>query len=162
MVACPFQIPTYEYQVAYMPHVRKCDWCYERVSGEGQLPACVAACPTEAITFGKRQDLLEAAREMLGNPRKASAGRGPYVDHIFGEYEAGGTRWLYISPVPFTELEFPQNLGGRSYPSYTRMAEKVTPALVLGLGAVLTWAMWFSRRRRAVEKLKQEDVGPTV
>jgi formate dehydrogenase iron-sulfur subunit len=29
-----------------------------------------------------------------------------YVDHIYGEYEAGGTSWLYISGVEFSNLGF--------------------------------------------------------
>ena len=31
-----------------------------------------------------------------------------YVNHVYGEEEVGGTSWLYISPVPFDELGFPE------------------------------------------------------
>jgi hypothetical protein len=31
---------------------------------------------------------------------------GKYQDHIYGEFEAGGTSWLYISDVPFQEIGF--------------------------------------------------------
>jgi formate dehydrogenase iron-sulfur subunit len=36
-----------------------------------------------------------------------------YVNHIYGEHEAGGTSWMYISPVPFEYLGFPTNIPKR-------------------------------------------------
>ena len=60
--------------------------------------ACVEACPTEALSFGKRDDLLKIARERI---RKDPDN---YIDHIYGEQEMGGTSWLYLSPAPFEKL----------------------------------------------------------
>ncbi len=60
MVACPFQIPAYEYKNALTPQVRKCMFCSERVINEGKKPACVEICPNEALTFGTRRELLES------------------------------------------------------------------------------------------------------
>ena len=42
MIACPFEIPTYEYDQALTPRIRKCTMCHPRVI-EGQLPGCVEA-----------------------------------------------------------------------------------------------------------------------
>ena len=53
MVACPFEIPAYEYFDPLNPKVRKCTFCFERISKKGGLPGCAAICPVEAITFGK-------------------------------------------------------------------------------------------------------------
>ncbi|HSP87822.1 MAG TPA: 4Fe-4S dicluster domain-containing protein, partial [Ignavibacteriaceae bacterium] len=53
MVACPFQIPSFEYDKAIEPDIRKCDFCFERTK-VGLLPACVEICPVEAITYGPR------------------------------------------------------------------------------------------------------------
>jgi formate dehydrogenase iron-sulfur subunit len=58
MVACPFEIPTYEYDSAFSPRIMKCTMCHPRVL-EGKLPGCVESCPTEALVFGKRDDLLK-------------------------------------------------------------------------------------------------------
>jgi formate dehydrogenase beta subunit len=100
MVACPFEIPAYEYHDPITPRVMKCTFCYERVADEGKLPGCAQICPVEAITFGKRASLLELGHKRIeDNP-------GRYVDHIYGENEVGGTSWMYISGQPFKNLGF--------------------------------------------------------
>lgn len=99
MVACPFQIPTYDYDNALTPQVRKCTFCENRTS-KGEQPACVKECPRQAMTFGKRSELLALAHEKIKkNP-------GKYVDHVYGEHEVGGTSWLYLSPVPHEQAGF--------------------------------------------------------
>ena len=131
--ACPFYIPAYEYSNAFHPKVQKCFMCYPRIL-KGELPACATECPVEAIAFGKRTELIKLARTRIrNNPDR-------YVDHIYGEYEAGGTDWLYISGVPFDQLGFPTDLGTTPYPELTReflslipLVDVVWPALLGGL-----------------------------
>ena len=101
MVACPFQVPAYEYHKALDPRVKKCTFCFERIS-QGEYPACVEICPNEALMFGQRESLLAAARDRI----KMYPDR--YVDHIYGEHEAGGTSWLYLAPVDFKHTELPE------------------------------------------------------
>ncbi|GII62937.1 ferredoxin [Sphaerisporangium krabiense] len=38
----------------------KCTLCYDRI-GEGMVPACAKACPTESIQYGELSDLLDRA-----------------------------------------------------------------------------------------------------
>ncbi len=104
MIACPFNIPTYEYNEAFEPRVRKCTMCHPRIA-EGKLPGCVEACPMEALTFGKRTELLTIARERI---RKYP---DRYIDHIYGEHEMGGTSWLYITGAPFEDVGIRTDLG---------------------------------------------------
>ncbi|MFH1279256.1 MAG: 4Fe-4S dicluster domain-containing protein [Candidatus Eisenbacteria bacterium] len=92
MVACPFQVPAYEYEEALKPRVMKCTFCHERLL-QGEKPACVGMCPVETLTFGKRKDLVELAHS------KIIRNRDRYVDHVYGEYEAGGTSWMYLTSV---------------------------------------------------------------
>jgi len=100
MVACPFEIPAYEYHKPLTPRVRKCTLCEEEFTRKQRPPACATVCPTEAITFGKRSTLLELAHKRLEqNPAR-------YVQHIYGEKEVGGTAWMYVSSVPFSKLGF--------------------------------------------------------
>jgi len=104
MIACPFYVPAYDYESALEPKIVKCTMCYDTRVKHGKVTACAEACPTGAITFGKRDDLIKIARERIAkNPDK-------YIDHIYGEHEAGGTNWMYISSVPFEQLGFPQSV----------------------------------------------------
>lgn len=142
MVACPFQIPTYDYDNALTPQVRKCNLCAHRVPDEQPVPACVEICPQQCLTYGKRTELLELAHDKIR--------RRPdlYVDHIYGEHEAGGTAWLYLSSVPFDQLAFP-NLASTAPPRLTEAIQHgvfkhfVPPiALYVLLGII----MWLSRQ----------------
>ena len=112
MAACPFQVPGYEYGNAFTPQVRKCHFCHQARLSQGLMPACVQACPMEVMTFGPRADLLRMARDRMGEHP------GRYVSHVYGEHELGGTSWLYLSSVPFQEIDFP-TLGYHPAPGYT-------------------------------------------
>ena len=105
----------------------------------------MAACPTGALTFGKRSELLGDARERIhGEPDR-------YVHHIYGEHEAGGTSWLYLSPVPFEELGFPTHLSTTPYPAYTREFLYAVP-LVLTVVPPFLFAVARSRRNGTVDE----------
>lgn len=102
MVACPFDVPAYEYDEALTPRVRKCTLCQDRTSEAGKLPACVEMCPTNALIYGKRADLLALAHEKIAmRPDR-------YVDHVYGEHEVGGTSWLYLAGREFADLDMPK------------------------------------------------------
>jgi len=104
MIACPFYVPAYDYASALEPKIVKCTMCYETRVKNGRITACAEACPAGAITFGKRDALIKIARNRIEkNPDK-------YVDHIYGEHEAGGTNWIYLSGVPFEQLGFSANV----------------------------------------------------
>lgn len=103
MVACPFQIPAYEYNNPLTPQVRKCTLCSnEGNPNKGGVPACVQTCPKECLTFGKRSELLARAHAQITRYPDV------YRDHVYGEHEVGGTSWLYLGPKDhsFEELGF--------------------------------------------------------
>jgi formate dehydrogenase iron-sulfur subunit len=135
MISCPFDIPKFEYS-GWNPRIMKCDMCYERLQ-EGKKPACVESCPMDALMFGQKRDLMEIARHRVySHPEQ-------YVHHIYGENEAGGTGWLYLSAVPFNQIGFRTDLGTTPYPEYTReflisipLIEFGVPAFLLGLNAL--------------------------
>lgn len=148
MIACPFSIPAYEYHNATTPQVRKCTLCYERIK-DGQMPACAAICPNEAITFGKRTDLIKLAEEkIIRNP-------GKYQDHIYGVTEAGGTSWLYLSEVPFATIGFPMDLGTKPFPDYTRGFLSAVPVVFVVWPALLGGFYLFSKNRQ--QRLSKAD-----
>ena len=155
MIACPFEIPTYEYDNAMTPVVRKCTLCYPLIS-KGKLPGCVEICPTEALTFGKREDLLKVARERIRKyPER-------YVDHIYGEHEMGGTSWLYLSSVPFKDVGLREDLGVTSAPELTKGALGAVP-MVVGLWPVLLVGIYaMSQRKEKVAADEQSDAVSTA
>jgi formate dehydrogenase iron-sulfur subunit len=129
MVSCPFDIPKFEYHSAN-PKIEKCDMCFNRLK-TGEIPACAQNCPNDALMYGKRRDLIkEAHKRIVENP-------GLYVDQVYGEREAGGTGWLYLSPVPFHELGFKTSLQKASYPALTKGFLYSVPSVFVLLPALL-------------------------
>ena len=112
MVSCPFDVPKFEYHSSN-PRIQKCDMCFERIA-KGEVPACVEACPAEALTFGTRREMIEEAR------RRINEFPDFYYNGIYGEHEAGGTGFLYISPVPFKEIGLKTNVQKKPYPELTK------------------------------------------
>lgn len=147
MVACPFQVPTFEYEKAFHPEIRKCDFCVERTT-EGNLPACVEICPVEAMTYGKRYDVVQLGHKRIeDNPDR-------YIDYIYGEHEVGGTSWVYLSSMGFDKVKFPQ-LNSDPAPGVSETIQHgifayfVPPAL---LYALLGGIMWVSKNKAKSEE----------
>ena len=147
MVACPFQVPAFQFDKALNPQIKKCDFCFERTK-VGKLPACVEICPVEALTYGTRSDLIKIARERIRrNPDK-------YINHIFGEYEVGGTSWLYLANQNFSNLQFPK-LGDKPAPGVSESIQHGIFAYFVppvSLYAILGGLMWITKRKNESEE----------
>ena len=64
--ACPWDIP----RADASGQMFKCVMCHDRVDNEDlpeadRIPACAKACPSGAIQFGDRQDMLDAADDRI-------------------------------------------------------------------------------------------------
>lgn len=150
--ACPFGVPTYEWEDP-LGLIYKCQMCTSRLS-EGQQPACVEACPSSALHFGEREQLLTFARaQIASNPDL-------YIDHIYGEREVGGTSILYMSAVPFSELDFPA-LGLEPIPRYAEAIMKLTPVIALTAASIASGLYWISKRRQLASVEIHADMGET-
>lgn len=129
MISCPFDMPKFEYG-EWNPKLQKCNMCFER-QAEGKRPACVEACPTDALKFGTRVNNIKVARHRIYNhPDK-------YVHHIYGENEVGGTGYIYLAAVPFEQLGFRSDLGDVPYPEYTKEFLYAVPMILFGVPAFL-------------------------
>ncbi len=148
MVACPFDGPKFEYSKA-VPYIRKCSFCAER-QAKGLQPACAEVCPSGALTFGRRAALLEEARTRIyQNPTR-------YVHHVYGEQEAGGTSWLYLSDTPFERLGMKAGLSSTPYPALTKTALSAVP-VVMTLWPPLLMGLYTFTHRADGEGAKKED-----
>lgn len=143
-LACPFLSIQLEWERVFsLP--RKCTMCYEKLVQQGQEPACVAACPTKALEFGSRGELLKAAKSRI------AANPGRYVDHIFGEKEVGGTTVMYISGVPFEELGFNTEVMSKSATDYTWKYISKAPILAVALPVTFAALYVYTKRRSESE-----------
>jgi Fe-S-cluster-containing dehydrogenase component len=149
MMACPFDAPKYEYDKA-VPYVKKCTFCAER-QANGQGPACAEVCPSGALQFGERAALLEEAKTRIyQSPDK-------YVHHVYGEHEAGGTSWLYISDVPLDRLGMKAGLSTTPYPDLTKTALSAVPVVMTLWPPLLMGLYTFSQRTSKAHSEKETD-----
>ena len=155
-IACPFNIPKFEwYRVN--PKIVKCELCRHIVGKTVSQPACTQVCPTHAVIYGKRTDLLaEAHRRIKEKP-------GYYFeDRVYGEIEGGGTQCLILSHVDYSKLGLPR-MGPQSNASRVRRVTNViyqgflTPVVIYGGLVAIIRDRWKAHLDHvAHERVKQE------
>jgi len=64
--ACPYNIPRQDKKTGM---ISKCDMCIDRIKA-GLLPMCVKSCPTGAMNFGEREEMLDLAKKRLKELKK--------------------------------------------------------------------------------------------
>jgi formate dehydrogenase beta subunit len=136
-IACPFNIPKYQWDTPF-PKIVKCEMCRHR-QAEGKLPACVEACPRQAVIFGRLEELKADAK------RRIAAEPGRYYPKVYGETDGGGTQVLYLSAagIPFEKLGLPE-LGDQPVPELSESLQHgiyqgfIAPVVLYGaLGIVI-------------------------
>lgn len=147
-VACPFNVPKFEWHVA-IPVIVKCELCRDRRDGKAGSPACAEVCPRGAVKSGKRAALLAEAKERI----RAAPGRY-FEDRVYGETEGGGTNVLLLAP---RALSF-KDLGLPALPSHSpaAKAEAVQHGIYkLGIAPIAIYAAVTYAQFRA--RAKHED-----
>jgi formate dehydrogenase iron-sulfur subunit len=161
MWACPFGAISAQWD-KLAPEISKCTLCVDRLHSVAPLelngkpltpfdqkryldavamPACVKSCPADALDFGDREEMLKKAKGRIAD------GKGKYIDHVYGEKEAGGTATLYLSSVPFETIGLPA-VGTESYPGRSVAALSIVPKAVIALGVLLGGAYRFLGQRK--------------
>jgi Fe-S-cluster-containing dehydrogenase component len=160
---CPWQIPQRQSGVGlYMDLVPsvlgngvmyKCDLCSDLLE-RGQPPACIEACPRQAMSIGPREEIFKKAENLT----KRTGG------YIYGKNENGGTSTIYVSEVPFDVLDAAIKKGPgkpglkpvkRPMAGTDNAARAVLAAPALGLAAGAASAFRFiSKRKDTIEKEK--------
>lgn len=150
--ACPFGVPHID---EHTGTARKCDFCIDRISN-GQEPACADACPTDAIQFGKRTDLIATAITQL----EALKNDGYPDASLYGgdKYEPGGLHVIYVlddRPSVYGLPEAPQLVT-------SNVAFKwLSGIITFGVAAVLP--LWLLiRRREQIEAGNQTTIEEDV
>jgi formate dehydrogenase iron-sulfur subunit len=146
IMACPFDIPKFEWEGGMFAVIGKCQFCAHQRLAEGRLPACVESCPTGALKFGTREAMLFEARARI----KTQPDR--YVNHVYGETEAGGTAWLYLSDVPFENIGFKSNVETAPMPPLTWEVLSKIPIMAAAMAGLFGTVAWSLNRREASER----------
>ena len=108
------------------------------------------ACPTGALKFGTREQLLnEAHARIAANPGKYHENR------VYGENEVGGALQLILSHVPFEKLGLP-TLGEQPLPELTRAVNLAVPAIFLGVGGLAS-VIYRTRKHSEEATAAEED-----
>ena len=89
---CPFSVP--KLQNGVLRKVNKCIMCTDRISN-GQEPSCVKTCPTDALTFGDRQELVANGKKRVQELKSTYPNA-----YLYGEKELGGLHVMYVLTQP--------------------------------------------------------------
>jgi len=145
--SCPFETPQYDPETGT---VRKCTFCLDRVEN-GLEPACAKACPTGAITFGEREEILQLAEKRLS----VLAGSNPAdTTRLYGEKELGGLGVMYLLPegAPVYGLIENPRLPMRNVVFKWIVGIVPAAAVLLGIGRYL-------REKKTVAGIKSDSGG---
>jgi formate dehydrogenase beta subunit len=146
MYACPFHVPRFDWDTARFPVIAKCHFCYEsRIQTGKGGPACADRCPTGALIWGKRGDLLaEAQRRMDAEPHR-------YVNKIYGQDDVGGTSVIYLSHIPFEKLGL-EDLGTEPAPLVSEQTSDIVLPTIFVAGPLLLAAVRYVQKRGGWEE----------
>ena len=141
---CPFDVP----------HIvdgrsSKCDACAS-VTAAGGEPWCVRTCPSDALRYGDRGEILAEAHRRV----EAILTRYPNA-RVYGETEAGGLGVVLVLPDEPEVLDLPAN---PEAPLLVNTWQKVVQPAALGLtslSVVVTGVAAVIARRNHMQELKQ-------
>jgi formate dehydrogenase iron-sulfur subunit len=105
---CPFDVPRLkEADFWGKGKTTKCTFCQDRVHN-GLIPACAKACPTGAIKFGERDELVAEGRARV----ETLKGRGFADANLYGENLLGGLGMMYVLTDPPSVFDLPEAPSG--------------------------------------------------
>jgi formate dehydrogenase iron-sulfur subunit len=146
VAACPFSKPRYSKE---SNKAHKCDLCADRVQNDMD-PACVKACPTGALKFGEKGEMLKLAHSRV---KELGGEASVYGDNFFG-----GTHVVYVLEE---KVSFYNSL-----PAKPKVAGSVIfwkdlfnpfAKLEAGIGFALVAMASFSKRKTAVSESHPPD-----
>jgi len=88
ITGCPFDVPRLSKKDA---KAYKCTLCSDRVSA-GLEPACIKTCPTGALVFGSKEDMIEHAEGRIADLKE----RGYQNAGLYDPQGVGGTHVMYV------------------------------------------------------------------
>jgi formate dehydrogenase iron-sulfur subunit len=130
VTGCPFNVPRISKKDS---KAYKCTLCSDRVS-VGLEPACIKTCPTGALVFGSKEDMIDHAEERIADLKE----RGYKEAGLYDPPGVGGTHVMYV----LQHADRPELYGLPKDPKISPLvslwkgAAKPLALIVLGLAAV--------------------------
>ncbi|MBW2057695.1 MAG: formate dehydrogenase [Deltaproteobacteria bacterium] len=121
--ACPYDIPRQDPATGVL---YKCTFCNDRIDN-GMVPVCIKACPTGALQFGLRKEILKRAETRLRELKKSHP-----AARILDRDEVS---WIYILHQP--EAEFQMSRKERSPSVRYALRSLFKPLGILAMGAAV-------------------------
>lgn len=155
--ACPFHIPRFAPSTG---KVYKCNLCIDRVES-GLEPACAKTCPTNAIAWGFKRDMLELANRRV----RALQARGFATAKVYDPAGVGGTHMMYVVPHGdhFADYALPGDPVARPGTITALGVGKRVGAFLFGLGLLLAAVHYLGvgpARPGEAEGGEEEEEGP--
>ena len=145
--ACPFEVP-----IITENRVSKCVACLDRVK-DGQTPWCAQTCPSQAIKFGDRDEILTQAKGRVAQIKV----RYPNAN-VYGETQLGGLGLIMVlleKPSVYglpDDPQAPQTLG-----AWQTVVQPASVGLTLASVAVTGLSFLIARREHNREKMIETE-----
>lgn len=147
---CPFGIPRLGVvnTVSGEAKSSKCTFCQDRTTN-GLAPACAKACPTGAILYGDRDELVAKGKARVEELKA----KGRNDARLYGETELSGLHQMYVLEAKASVYGLPEN---PTYPAGATLRNILKPVGNVAIGAALVGsvAAFFITRRN----IKMEEV----
>ena len=88
IAGCPFNVPRISKNDS---KAYKCTLCSDRIA-VGLEPSCIKACPTQALVFGSKSDMIDHANERVAELKE----RGFENAGLYDPQGVGGTHVMYV------------------------------------------------------------------
>jgi formate dehydrogenase iron-sulfur subunit len=131
---CPFNVPRLDAgRITGVGKMDKCTLCTspsrDRLS-IGEVPACVTTCPTGALIYGNREELVAEGSRRVSSLRTSNPKSYPQA-MLYGETELGGLHVLYVL------ADSPEVYGLPKEPQFP-----VSATIQKDVFRPLTWIVW--------------------
>ncbi|MFQ5575942.1 MAG: 4Fe-4S dicluster domain-containing protein [Anaerolineae bacterium] len=145
--ACPFGVPQMEIDNVLSGQAKstKCNFCQDRMHNE-LVPACAKACPTGAISFGTRDEMLTMGRERVAQLKA----EGQSEARLYGEHELGGLGQMYVLPQQASVFGLPENPQVPAMATAWQKGVQPFGYVAVGLTVVGMAVNWLAQRKHTL------------
>ncbi len=153
VAACPFDSIHSVFEVRgageQKATAQKCTFCVDRVAND-LLPACVKTCPSAALQWGDRNEVIGQGQERVA----ALQALGHAKANLYGEHQLGGLHRLYVlvdEPAAYGLPEEPRHATSNLLGQWL--------GGIVTAGVVAAVPFWLLFKRQRAEEAREEVTG---